>query len=128
MFFAGLLTDVASGFGLLDCASAAPVIPNSAAATLIAAMAKKRRRSYLISSDIYLSPIESLRVDSPQLAASDISLSHRPSFPHVFSGNLGESGTGPPIKAFGGDEIRNRSHAGLSIPRSLLRGSSFHRS
>jgi hypothetical protein len=32
----------------------------------------------------------------------------------------------PPIKAFGGDdEIRNRSHAGLSIPRGLLRGGSL---
>src|SRR6266542_4072414 len=30
-----------------------------------------------------------------------------PSFPHAFSGNP-ETGTGPPIKAFGGDVLENR--------------------
>ncbi len=29
-----------------------------------------------------------------------------PSFPHVLSGNPGETGTGPPIKTFGGDDFR----------------------
>jgi len=29
-----------------------------------------------------------------------------PSFPHAFSGNPGEFRTGPPIKAFGGDDLR----------------------
>jgi len=28
-----------------------------------------------------------------------------PSFPHVFSGNPGETGTGPPIKTFGVDDF-----------------------
>jgi hypothetical protein len=32
--------------------------------------------------------------------------SQRTSFPHVFSGNLGWTETGPPIKTFGGDAFR----------------------
>src|SRR5438132_13979490 len=28
-----------------------------------------------------------------------------PSFPHALSGNPGESGSGPPIKTFGGDRL-----------------------
>jgi hypothetical protein len=47
------------------------------------------------------------------------SVHQTPSFPHVFSGNPGETRTGPPIEAFGGDEFGSR-HSGLSIHRSLL--------
>ena len=32
-------------------------------------------------------------------------VSQSPSFPHVFSGNPGETRTGPPIRTFGGDEF-----------------------
>jgi len=49
-----------------------------------------------------------------------------PSFPHALSGNPGGSGTGSPIKTFGGDEIWNRSNDGHSTPR-LLRGRSIER-
>src|SRR3990170_3534754 len=51
--------------------------------------------------------------------------SQGPSFPHAFSGNPGETRTGPPIKTFGGDAFGENYHKVLSIPRSLLRGSSF---
>src|SRR5437773_9884240 len=55
--------------------------------------------------------IESLRVHSPQLAASSESPIESPSFPHVLSGasaglTTGESGSGPPIQTFGGDGFR----------------------
>src|SRR5262245_49122156 len=44
-----------------------------------------------------------------------------PSFPRAFGGNPAESLTGPPIKAFGGDDCGTNSYTNL-IPRSLLRG------
>ena len=55
--------------------------------------------------------IESLRVYSPQLAASSESPIRSPSFPHALSGGsarltTGESGSGPPIETFGGDGFR----------------------
>src|ERR1700730_18475956 len=42
---------------LLDFASAEPIMPNWAAAIVKAALPTKRRRSWLISADISLSPI-----------------------------------------------------------------------
>ena len=45
------------------------------------------------------------RVHFPQLAALNQLAIQRPSFPHALSGNPGESGSGPPIKTFGGDGI-----------------------
>jgi hypothetical protein len=48
-----------------------------------------------------------------------------PSFPHAFSGNPGETGTGPPIKTFGGDAFGINSHRYVLIPRSLPRGRSL---
>jgi hypothetical protein len=48
-----------------------------------------------------------------------------PSFPHAFSGNPGETQTGPPIKTFGGDNFGERYRDAFMIPRSLLRGSSI---
>ena len=52
--------DLAAGLPVLFCRIVRRqnrTLPNSAAATLMAAMAKKRRRLYLISSAIYFSPI-----------------------------------------------------------------------
>jgi hypothetical protein len=40
-------------------------------------------------------------------------------------GNPGETGTGPPIKTFGGDAFGINSHRYVLIPVSLLRGSSI---
>ena len=51
--------------------------------------------------------IQSLRVDSPQLAALIRIPFRSPSFPHALSGNPGESRTGPPINTFGGDAFGN---------------------
>src|SRR3989338_9165708 len=59
------------------------------------------------------------------LRNGDSKSSQGPSFPHAFSGNPGETRTGPPIKTFGGDNFGENYHKVLSIPRSLLRGSSF---
>src|SRR6266542_1342695 len=42
-----------------------------------------------------------------------------PSFPHAFSGNPGETGTGPPIKTFGGDAFGLVVY--VLIPGSLRR-------
>ena len=42
------------------------------------------------------------------------------SFPHAFSGNPGETPTGPPINTFGGDDRRISSFRCLSIPRFYL--------
>src|SRR4029453_15961329 len=47
-----------------------------------------------------------------------------PSFPNVSIGNPGETGTGPPIKTFGGDAFGINSHRYLLIPRQLTAGSS----
>src|SRR4030095_4017486 len=47
-----------------------------------------------------------------------------PSFPRVFSGNPGETLTGPPIETFGGDDFRGISSWFVDT-RSLLRGSSL---
>jgi hypothetical protein len=63
--------------------------------------------------------------NSPQLAAQELFHYRSPSFPHAFSGNPGENGTGPPIKTFGGDAFGINSHQYSLTPRSLLRGSSF---
>ena len=54
MFVPGLIAGTAAGFALLDCAAAEPIMPNWAAAMVMAAAPRKRRRSWLISSDIYL--------------------------------------------------------------------------
>src|SRR6202162_1206197 len=43
------------GFILVDCASAEPIMSSSAAAMVRTAVPKRRRRSWLISSDICLS-------------------------------------------------------------------------
>src|SRR3990170_3150411 len=58
--------------------------------------------------------------NSPQLAAQELFHYRSPSFPHVFSGNPGETGTGPPIKTFGGDAFGINSHQSSLIPRSVL--------
>ncbi|HZM89954.1 MAG TPA: hypothetical protein VFF31_25765, partial [Blastocatellia bacterium] len=50
--------------------------------------------------------------------------SQSPSFPRVFSGNPGETLTGPPIETFGGDGFRGISSWFVDT-RSLLRGSSL---
>jgi len=42
-----------------------------------------------------------------------------PSFPHAFSGNPGELRTGPPIKAFGGDELGRRAGIFILFRRAL---------
>ena len=56
---------------------------------------------------------------------ADVAPSRAHSFPHAFSGNPGEILSGPPIETFGGDNFGIKNHKGLSIPRSLLRRSSF---
>ena len=43
-----------------------------------------------------------------------------PSFPHAFSGNPGEFRTGPPIKAFGGDELGLRAQISSSVGERKL--------
>ena len=64
-----------------------------------------------------------------QIAArGDYESSYSLSFPHAFSGGstgltTGESGTGPPIKTFGGDNGGEIDRKRLSIPSRLLRGS-----
>jgi hypothetical protein len=47
-----------------------------------------------------------------------------PSFPHAFSGNPGEFRTGPPIEAFGGDNLGKSHPEVLLIRCSSLRGDS----
>jgi hypothetical protein len=69
-------------------------------------------------------------VDSPQLVALSKFSIRSPSFPHALSGGstgltTGGFGTGPPIKTFGGDAFKNKSHRRVLIPRRLLRGYSF---
>ena len=43
-----------------------------------------------------------------------------PSFPHAFSGNPGKIRTGPPIKAFGGDELGFRAQVSSSVGERKL--------
>ena len=82
--------------------------------------------------------IDTILRDLPEMSCSSISAGlipcsllrqtiRGPSFPHALSGNLGESGSGPPIKTFGGDEVRTNWREGLSIPRCLRRGLHSHR-
>ena len=59
-----------AGFVLLGCASAEPIKIDSAVATLMAAMAKKRRRSYLTSSDIDCSPVGFKAVENKRFPCS----------------------------------------------------------
>ena len=47
-------------------------------------------------------------------------ISESPSFPRAFSGNPGETPTGPSINTFGGDDRRISSFRCLSIPRVYL--------
>ena len=65
------------------------------------------------------SPVLDLCVPKPFLAHQGM---FDPSFPHVFSGNPGETGTGPPIKTFGGDAFGINSHRYVLIPRQLAAG------
>src|SRR4029077_2718128 len=58
VFVPGLIGGTLAGFALPDCGSAEAIIPSWAAAMLMATVPKKRRRSYLISSDIFLPPIK----------------------------------------------------------------------
>src|SRR4029077_9427060 len=59
VFVPGLIGGTVAGFALLDCAAAAEsIIPNCAAASAVATVPIKRRRSWLISSDIFLPPIK----------------------------------------------------------------------
>src|SRR5215831_17740509 len=62
VFVPGLIAGTVAGFGLVDCASAQPFMPNWAAARVMARAVRKRRRSWLISSAIFL-----LRLVSKQL-------------------------------------------------------------
>jgi hypothetical protein len=64
VFLPRLILGAFAVFGLLGCASAKSVMPSSAAAMVMAAVLKKRRRSWLISWDIYLT---SIGVNSEQL-------------------------------------------------------------
>ncbi len=50
--------------------------------------------------------------------------SQSPSFPRVFSGNPGETLTGPPIETFGGDDFRGISSWFVDT-QQLAAGSSF---
>src|SRR4030095_5261037 len=50
----GLIVGTLAGFALPDCAAAEPIIPSWAAAIVVATVPKKRRRSYLVSSDILI--------------------------------------------------------------------------
>ncbi len=81
--------------------------------------------AYVIPSSPNLALISLGSIPRSLLRSAKISSSQSPSFPHAFSGNPGETLTGPPIKTFGGDNCRKNHQKGLSIPRSLLRGSSF---
>src|SRR6266566_6044387 len=62
----GLALDRSTGFALLDCALVEPVTPSRAAAIAIAAVPRKRRRSWSISLDIDLPPI-GFKVAKPEL-------------------------------------------------------------
>jgi hypothetical protein len=55
LFVPGLIVVAPAAFVLLDCASAESIMTSLAAAMVIAAEPKKRRRSYLISFDIFIS-------------------------------------------------------------------------
>ena len=59
---------------------------------------------------------ESLCGSSPcrSLRKNQFQTSRSPSLPHAFSGNPGEFLTGPPIRAFGGDNFGTNSHTFLS--------------
>ena len=61
-------------------------------------------------------PIQSLGVDSPQLAAVSQRPIQSPSFPHVLSGNPGQSGSGPRTKTFRGDGMGGVRMIGLRYP------------
>src|ERR1022692_1401922 len=54
-FVPGLIVGRSAGFVLLDWAFAEPIMPNWAAAMVMLAVLKKRRRSWLISLDICIS-------------------------------------------------------------------------
>ena len=53
----GLIAGTLAGLGLLDCAAEEPIMPSSAHAIVIIALARNRRRSCLISSTIFLPPM-----------------------------------------------------------------------
>src|SRR5437762_1282888 len=53
LFVPGLIVGTLAGFALPDCATAEPIIANCAAAIAVATVPIKRRRSWLISSDIF---------------------------------------------------------------------------
>src|SRR6516162_3978990 len=57
VFVPGLIGGTLVAFVMVGCASAGPIVARSATATVMAALRKKRRRSYLISSDNCLPPI-----------------------------------------------------------------------
>src|SRR5882724_3906904 len=57
VFVPGLILVTSARVVLLDCASAEPGMPKWAAAIVMAAAPRKRRRFWLISSDIYFPPI-----------------------------------------------------------------------
>lgn len=63
-------------------------------------------------------------MDNRKSAAHHCLASQSPSFPNASIGNLGETGTGPPIQTFGGDAFRVNYHRYVRIPVSLLRVSS----
>ena len=60
--------------------------------------------------------VQSLGVDSPQLAAFSQRPIQSPSFPHVLSGNPGQSGSGPRTKKFRGDGMGGVRMIGLRYP------------
>jgi hypothetical protein len=55
LFLPGLIAGAVAALALLDCAAEEPIMPSSEDAIVIIAVAKKRRRSWLISAIIFYS-------------------------------------------------------------------------
>src|SRR6266498_4222276 len=61
LFVPGLIAGTLVGLALLDCAAEEQIMASSADAIVITAVARKHRRSWLISSTIFLPRINSFR-------------------------------------------------------------------
>src|ERR1700738_4026015 len=86
LFVPGLVGDTSAGFAFPDSACTERSAPNWAAARVMAAVPRKRRRSCLIGSDIY-SPV-SLLNEFKQLLVQRFGNRRPTSLLHSFPGNV----------------------------------------
>jgi hypothetical protein len=82
VFVPGLTVGKSGGFVLLDYAFAEPIRLSWAAATVMAALPRKRRRLLLISSDICFSPLIVERAFAETVGISGIRMLDRTNYPY----------------------------------------------